>query len=321
MSCRWFFLIVAVYALSGCGRWYDKDEAIRSLKVLNSDLANLLIKADELPEVKALKFIWDQPSAPVPFPKQKFVYDRPYESYNLSALKGKYLWDVSSESFIHTGISDSLSIFYTIPGVGEVCLLISEFLSVPVSSRPDFPIKINSSVWVDGKLKTTILHDASVTDQLPQKINTRIIGTNYDASIYFNRTRLNDAGTIETLLSLNFENSEILNFRFNATVGYGSLGYYFEKISFDANLFRHTITGKIDYDLINPTSDDYIASFNNNTRIEIFERPMKRKVGNIVLGSANHGELLDYHIQFKNKDLTLLSEYLPVINKILNVKL
>lgn len=321
MSLRWFFLVVAAFAFSACGRWYDKDEAVRSLKVLNSDLANLFIKADELPEVKALKFIWDQPSAPVPFPKLKFVYDRPYESYNLTQAKGIYHWDSESESFIRDASSDSIKIFCTQSGVGEVGFFIAEFLSVPFSSRPDFPIKINSSVWVDGNMKTTILHEASVTDELPQKIDTRIIGTNYESGIYFKRTRTGDAGTLEALFTLNYENSEVLSLRLNATIGYSSLGYYFEKISFHANLFRHTIAGKIDYDLINPTADDYIASFNKNTRIEIFERPMKRKVGNIVLGAVNHGELLDYHIQFKNKDLTLLSEYLPVFSKILNVKL
>jgi hypothetical protein len=31
--------------------------------------------------------------------------------------------------------------------------------------------------------------------------------------------------------------------------------------------------------------------------------------------------LLDYHIKFRNNEKELLSEYLPIINKILNVKL
>ena len=308
-------------ALSGCGKWYDKDEAVRSLKVLNSDITNMLLTAGELPESKALKFIWDQPTAPVPFPNEKFVSDLPYQPYNLSHVCGIYHWDTISNSFRLISASDSLVINYPDPESGAVSMIIADYFSVPISSKPDFPTKVNSSIWVNGELKTTIQHIASVADELPLNLQTTLTGSNYEIIAWFDRTRNGDNGTISAEMTLIYEKSEVLNFAVNATIGYSAMGYYFNKISFNAKLFRHTVSGKIDYDLIDPTADDYVSSFNSNTRIEIFEQPMKRKVGNIVLAAVNNGELLDYHIQFRNKECVLLSEYLPVINKILQVKL
>lgn len=318
---RFWPILLIVVALGACSRWYRQDDAIRSLKVLNSDLTNMLIATDELPESKAMKFIWDQPSAPVPFPKEKFVYDRPYESYDFAKVSGQYRWDTINGVFMKQSDSDNVSIEYLDSGIGKINLIIHEFLSVPISSKPDFPLKVNAELWVDENVQTILKHEATIADELLLKSRTNIKGTNYEIDANFDRTRNGDNGTIESGLTIIYDNSEVIRFRINATIGYSTLGYYFEKIYFTADIFRHYIYGKIDYDLINPTSEDYVSSFNNNSKIEIFEHPLKRKVGNIVLAKVKEGELLDYHIKFRNNQTELLSEFLPIINKILNVKL
>jgi hypothetical protein len=52
---------------------YTYDEAVRSLKVLNSDLTNLFLEADEKEELRALRFLWEQESAPLPSPGEQFT--------------------------------------------------------------------------------------------------------------------------------------------------------------------------------------------------------------------------------------------------------
>jgi hypothetical protein len=120
---------------------------------------------------------------------------------------------------------------------------------------------------------------------------------------------------------MEYLNRKLIQLQFNSEIGYSRMGYYFEKIDFKINLFSHVVTGKIDYDKINPTSEDYASSFNSNSVIQIFELPGKRKVGDIVLHTLPDGEILDYFVKFSNGQMIMVNEHLPVLNKILNLKL
>ena len=315
-----YTLFIATIFVIGCTRSFNQDEAIRSLKVLNSDLANLFLTAGEMPEMAALRYLWNQPTAPLPFPNEKFTFDKPYTSYNFEGAKGIYLWDTLISGFVKQSDYEAVSIFFSGNTFPNAHFRITEFESLPISSRPDFPVLMGATMFIDNQQYMQINHTATVEDELPLKINTNISGRDYKISGTFNRTRSGDKGTFTSQLIVDYEPNRIIEFRLNATIGYSNMGYYFEKINFDILLFRHTITGKIDYDMINPTAEDYATSFNTHSNIEIFERPMKRKVGNIFLAQVNQGELLDYHVRFRNNEKELLSEYLPIINKILNVK-
>lgn len=316
-----FIIFILLFVVFGCTRSYNQDEAIRSLKVLNSDMANMLLTVDEMPEITALRYLWNQPTAPLPFPNEKFTFDKPYISYNFEEAKGIYKWDTLTSGFIRHSEGESVSFLYPGTGFHNAHFQIKGFESMSISSRPDFPLLMDAVMLIDNMQYMQINHTATVEDELPLNINTNISGRDYKISGTFNRTRSGDTGTLSSQVTVDYEANRVIDFRLNANIGYSSMGYYFEKISFDILLFRHTITGKIDYDLVNPTAEDYAMSFNTHSNIEIFERPMKRKLGNIVLAIVNDGELLDYHIKFRNNEKELLSEYLPIINKILNVKI
>jgi len=88
-----YTLVTATLLVIGCARSFDQAEAIRSLKVLNSYMANMLLTADEMPEMAALRYLWNQPTAPLPFPNERFKFDKPYTSYNFEEAKGIYHWD------------------------------------------------------------------------------------------------------------------------------------------------------------------------------------------------------------------------------------
>jgi hypothetical protein len=107
----------------------------------------------------------------------------------------------------------------------------------------------------------------------------------------------------------------------DALIGYSSMGYYFNDIHFTMILFNHLIKGNILYSKIDPTDRDYAESFNANTNIQIFEMPGNHLVGNLVLGKTHNGELLDYFIRFNDGSKIPVSEYLPFLDKLLNMKL
>jgi hypothetical protein len=316
-----FRICILFIVASGCTRSFNQTEAIRSLKVLNSDMANMLLTADEMPEIAALRYLWDQPTAPLPFPNEKFIFNKPYTSYNFDEAKGIFRWDTLTSGFIKQSESESLSFIFSGAGYHNALFRITGFKSLPISSRPDFPIYMDAAMFIDNKQHLHINHTATVEDELPLQVNTNITGRDYKISGAFIRTRSSDTGTLSSQLTVDYENNRVIDFRLNATIGYSSMGYYFEKIDFDILLFRHIINGKIDYNLVNPTAEDYVTSFNTHSNIGIYEQPMKRKLGEIVLAAQNNGELLDYHIKFSNNEKELLSEYLPIINKILYLKL
>lgn len=322
VSIKPFFVILILLIFSSCGnRSYDYDEAVRSLKVLNSDLMNLFLEAEEKEELKALNFLWAQESAPLPSPGERFTLGRTYNPFDFNASAGIWFWNADSAKFFRKENNDKLIFNYPAEDFSDVRFLISKYESVPVSSRPEFPVKMNAHLWIDGNEKLTIEHSATVEDKMPLLIQTLVSGTDFEIAGNLNRTRSGNSGSLDARFYMEYLNRKLIHFQFNSEIGYSRMGYYFEKIDFEIILFSHLVTGKIDYDKINPTSEDYATSFNSHSVIRIFEMPGKRKVGDIILHTLPDGELLDYFVKFSNGQMIMLNEHLPVLDKILNLKL
>lgn len=318
---KYFSLLLIIFSLTGCYQSFNEQEAIRSLKVLNSDLTQFFIKSEELPEMEAFKILWSDSTAPLPFPNEKFIFNQPYRSYDFQKSKGEYRQDSIHKKFIRIGDNESVVIDLSTSQHGECRFELVSFETKVTSSRPSFPVRAEANLFADSQRVFSFRHEAEIQDGLPLFIQSSMEGTNYHLDFTFDRTRYGNQGTINAKSSIIFEEQKIVDFEFDSEIGYSSMGYYFEKINFRIIMFHHLITAKIDYDQINPTSKDYIASFNQNSKIEIFERPYGKKVGNIRLGTSNNGELSDYFIEFRNGDTALLSEYIPGLQKILNIKL
>lgn len=309
-----FLLLGAV----SCGRTYREEEADRSMKVLNSDWVNFFSQASEKPEMKAIAFLWDQSSAPLPFPQEKFTVGKAYQPYDFEASKGIYVWD--EQTFVRQA-DTSLVIFRFEPDTGGVyrsAFILSDFSVAPVGSRPDFPVEMAAMLQVNGAGPLTINHQATVEEHLPLHITTELRGPDYDLKLKLNRTREQDAGTLRFTLRMDAGSQEIFSFDLDAAIGYSRQGYFFNQIYFDSRMFRHSVTGKIDYAQIDPTGADYAGSFNRHSQITLFEG--RHKVGDIVLAKTADGELLDYFIRFSSGEEKLLSDYLPFLKKILNLK-
>jgi hypothetical protein len=316
-----FVLSILLLLFSCRNKTYNYDEAVRSLKVLNSDLTNLFLEAEEKEELKALNFLWEQESAPLPSPGERFTLGRPYTPFDFNASAGIWFWNADSAKFFRKENNDKLIFNYPAEDFSDVRFLISKYESVPVSSRPEFPVVMDAQLWIDDAEMLTIEHSASVEDKLPLLIQSSVRGSDFEIVGNFNRSRRGNLGNLDSEFYMEYLNRKLIQLQFNSEIGYSRMGYYFEKIDFKINLFSHVVTGKIDYDKINPTSEDYASSFNSNSVIQIFELPGKRKVGDIVLHTLPDGEILDYFVKFSNGQMIMVNEHLPVLNKILNLKL
>lgn len=313
-------LAIPILFLAGCTNTYHKEEAIRSLKVLNSDFSTFFLESGQLPEIKALRLLWSLPGVPLPFPDEKKIFDKPFENYLFENVKGVYLADPSKKDLHKIEESDFVSIRFKTEDLTEARFDLLDYQSENIGSRPDFPVKAVAVLYLGGSKALTINHSATIEDGLIKDLLLKVQGENYTINGKIQRTRTGDSGKFNAVVTISFENQTIMDADFSATVGYSKMGYYFDKISFTSLVFHHSIRGEMDYGRIDPTSGDYTHSFNRNSNIRIYERPMQKKVGDIILGATENGELFDFYVRFRNGDMELLSSFLPFLDKVLNMK-
>jgi hypothetical protein len=322
-NCIIFFVSLSqLLTLVSCQRKeYSKEEAIRSLKVLNGDVSGFLTKAGEMEELTALRFIWDHDSLPLPFAMEKFSADQPWKPYDFNASKGKYFLDSIHPVFLKEEESREVSLLFSGPKIPEGEFILQDYQAAEISSRPDFPLKLEAELKLKGEKRMTIFHAAQVSDDLPEVVNSFIKTEDSGVSFTLRRTRKKETGTLSLLVNVEKKGFHFINADMNATIGYSSMGYYFEDIRFNMEVFSHLATGFIRYGLIDPTARDYASSFNAHSDIRLYEMPGKRLVGKLVLSKSPQGDLLDYFIRFKDGSLVPVSEYLPFLDKLLNMKI
>jgi hypothetical protein len=318
----WKGIILMMVIFSSCRSGnYSREDAIRSLKVLNSDFTGFFSQVGEREEIKVLKFIWNHDSVPLPFPSEKFTSDKPWKPYDFESVKGVYRWDSLSRNFHKTAAVDKVRLVFSTPEAGNGEFILNDFSSVPTSSRPEFPVRLNALLKMDGEEKMTVSHSAVVTDDLPQKIQTEVLTKDSKMVFRLGRTRENDKGKLNIQVFLENKGHRFIDTVVEAGIGYSRMGYFFEDIHLRMSFFNHRASGIIRYGKIDPTAKNYEDSFNANTDIKITEMPGNRLVGRLVIGKTGKGDLLDYFICFNDGSRALLSEYLPFLNKILNMKI
>ena len=303
--------------LFSCSSAYKKEDAIRSLKVLNSDILNILTVTSELTEIQALKFLYNQVNSPIPFKKSEFKVDN--SAFKMKNLKGTYIWNPKLNDFDFKKDKDFIDVYFQLDGMENIFFQILNYESEPYSSKPDFPTKIIIKILEGTKEKLVINHVGKAKDNLPEFMETTIKGDGYDLIVRFKRTKESGDGTIDMYCCIKKGLITIIDAKILAKISYSQQGFYYNYIEFKSEVFNHTIAGAIDYKNIEPTSTSYAESFNKNSTIEIFESS-NTKVGDIILASTGVNDLQEFKIQFKNKDQVLLKEYLPALDKLYNLK-
>lgn len=322
MKQTFFFLFVLTFfILNACkSKQLNQAEADRSMKVLNGNLINLMSSGSEKPEFKALSFLVNQTSTPLPFTKRENPTQPDTVIFRLKERKGIYHWNPEQKTFNRSGNSEIVSLYFPEEksDTNSLCLNLEKYQSQAYSSRPDFPTEVEATLKMNNQKIASISHKAHILNNLPEYISTKIDGIDYQATLRLRRTQLNKDGKLLIDFFLKSKGFQVISGKMDAEIEYSRQGYFFKTINFRLKLIDHEIIGKINYSAINPTSADYVGSFNSNTSIVIFEG--RNKVGNIVLNKTNNNELLDYFVRFSNGKEILISEYIPALKKMLNLK-
>lgn len=315
-----FSLIIFLILASCKGKILSPAEADRSMKILNSNLVNLLTTGSEKPEFKALAFLLNLENSPLPIYKKTNSTKPDTSIYKFEKMTGSYNWNANSEEFDKFGDAQMIDLHFPIDNSASnnANLILNQYESQTYSSRPKLPTLIDATIGIDGKEVATIRHNANITNNLPENIHTIITGPDYETAFKLRRTQFNKEGNLNLDFYLKTKGFEVISGKVVARIEYSRQGYFFKTISFYLKLIDHHVTGEINYSAIDPTSADYVGSFNSNSDIKLFEG--RKQVGIVVLNKTNNNELLDYFIRFSNDDEILLSDYLPVLKKLLDLK-
>lgn len=295
------------------------EEADRSMKVLNSNLVNLASAGAEKPEFKALKFLYGQNGVPLPFSRKSGVLTDT-SVFRISTCKGEYEWNNHSKMFEKKRASESVVLFFQPDSLmkDSIRFELSDYQTQSYSSRPDFPVSGNIKIDHNREEVFQLNYSAAVQNNLPEKINSEAKGDGYELKFSQNRTQTGKTGELNLNFSLGNHGVKAISAEVKASIEYSRTSYFFKIIDFKLKLIDHHVLGRIDYGRINPTSNDYVDSFNSNSSIVLYEG--SRIVGTVVLDRVENGEVLDYFIKFSNNEKVLLSKYIPVLNKLLNLK-
>lgn len=314
------YLPILFLILSSCkGKQLDPAEADRSMKILNGNLVNLLSIGSDKPEFKAISFLFNQFSTPLPFVKKEHPTQAGTE-YSFDSKKGQYQWNSSLNTFEKTDLADRISLFFPSEksDKNNTRFDLNTFQSQEYSSRPNFPTEIDAKIRTDDQEIASIHHNARISNNLPERISSLIKGTDYEMGLELKRTQLNNDGKLIIDIFLKTKGLTVISAKIDAQIEYSRQGYFFKTINFRIKLIDHLVKGEINYSAIDPTSADYISSFNSNSIILLYEG--RNLVGNIVLNKTNNGDLLDYFIRFSDGKEVLLSQYIPVLKKLLDLK-
>jgi hypothetical protein len=168
---------------------YSKEEAIRSLKVLNGDVSGFLTKAGEMEELAALRFLWDHDSLPLPFPAEKYVSDHPWKPCDFQTSKGVYNLDSVQQIFLRKEESPEVRLLFSGPEIPKGEFILHDYQAADISSRPGFPLTMEAQLNLKGEKRMTISHSALVSDDLPEEINSLFKTEDSGISFTLRRTR------------------------------------------------------------------------------------------------------------------------------------
>ena len=300
----------------------SRPEAERSLKVLNSDLTNFLSGVSDSEASKAVEFVWGQASSPVPFKKEKFKVWPVDTVFSLQTHGGAYKWDSNGNLF--RKFSESDSVILNFPSLvdpdEQMSLIISEFETEAHLSRPAFPVRMVMELLSEEEEIMKLFHEGELQDNLPYSINSTLKAGVLDIRFHLHTSRISESGTVTNNILVRAGPKTLAEGSITSEVKYTSSSYYLETITPDLEVFDMRITGTLFYGDIDPTSENYMSSFNDNCGISLFDRPADGRVGLLQLGEVNGGEQFDYFILFNDGSSSPVGEYLLVLNKLLNYK-
>lgn len=317
------FILAGMFLLS-CQpkKELSPEEAIKSLKVLDSDLSNLISQGQEHPSVIGLNFLLNQSTSPLStdFGMPSILMKDSLKS--LDRWKGTYTWNKDCLKFFRTATGEEVKIFFPMNGgeTNDASFTISMYSSQPSMSANCFPAELLGIMEYKGKEIMKISYKAEFHEYWPSKIQCEISGDGFEGYCNMERRRNGDDGIIIIHFDFSAAGKNVTEGKIKTTIGYNGNHIYARTIEPDMNLFDLNISGILDYSKVDPTSTEYIQSFNDNCHIIFREKRDRKIIGNFGLGKEEGTELLEWVLYLSDGSKASLQNYILVFKKILDYK-
>lgn len=312
----WYFVLLLFYSCTSGSM--NKEDAERSLKVLNSDLVNFGNSMAESTEMKVWAFLLENREAPIPFYKNSNSFIS-VKNFRFEEMNGIYKWNSLDKKFDLTGRSEQIIILPDSTGQPSLQFIVSDFNSEKVSSGEAFPTSVKIQMKEHDREIWKLDYRAELVDEMPKKIDLKIKGKDYSVNSNYLRTKNGETGTLSLALSFNYLMKTLIDTRLDCKIGYSRQGYFLKTIDIDQQLFDHQIKGKVDYASIDPTAEDYTASFNSHSKVFLAEK-RKGRVGDVILEGTENNELNDFFVRFADNSTSRIGDFLPLFDKMMNLK-
>lgn len=303
----------------------DKKEAVNNLRALDSEIINLAEQISEKPAFRALEFLKNQSSSPLPFKNDTSARSSGHSPYSFAEKKGIYKWDTITGSFVKQKDTTVILLYFPLAYRSKVScrFLLSDYQIRDTKSKPGFPVSAEAELFIDGHEELTVSHHALLAENMLSEINSTIHSGDFDFRFHFTRTGdfSQKSGLLQGDLKIQEGKKEIINMKYKFDIDYHPpVAYSIRYIRFLMKVFETQLKADINYGAMNPTSDQYANEFNSNSKIFLKNLEDMGILGNIVLSSENGTDKLDYFIRFSDGTETLLIDQLIILKKLKHLK-
>ncbi len=298
------------------------DDSIKDIKALNSDLANLSSAVKEHPAFTALDFLVNEVSSPLSYlhgMPARFVKD---SLPDLNYWKGSYTWNSDSLKFLRTDITDNIIIDFPLrkKEKNDTYLFLNAYKTSPALKLKCFPTEIEASLDYHDKPIMDLSYSAIVEEYWPSKIQMELTGKDFKGEARIERTRKGNEGTIDLRISVSANDYTFLHGSVLYEIGYNNDQFFARMIKPDLTIFDVDIKGYLDYGKVDPTSQDYVKSFNDNCYIAFYDSGSGKKIGDFGLGMDKTGQLLEWVLYLSDGSEASLYENILVFKKFMDYK-
>jgi hypothetical protein len=298
------------------------EEAIRTLKVLDSDLTNLVSKGQEHPSVIGLNFLLSQATSPL-----STSYGMPAillkdSLKSLESWKGTYTWNKDALRFLKTASDETVNMIFPLAGgeLNDARCNISMYSSQPSMSANCFPAEFLGTMENNGKEIMKISYKAEFHEGWPSKIRLDLSGDGFEGYCHMERRRNGDDGIIIFRFDFSAAGKPVLQGKIKADIGYNGKQIFVKTIEPDIRIFDINIDGVLDYSKVDPTSTEYVRSFNDNCHFIVREKRNRKIIGTFGLGKEENGDLLEWVLYLSDGSQASLKDYILVFKKLMDYK-
>jgi hypothetical protein len=305
------------------GKNLSPEEGLKAIKVLNSDLTNLSSGIKENQAFSGLSFLLRESTSPLS--SQNGLFGK-WLNDTLSSLKnlaGLYTWNPDSLKFFKTGESEFIDIRFSDLNSKENNhrFLLSSFNCRSITCGLNFPIDLQGFMIYNEEEILTIKQHSDFKDELPGHVELLFKGKDFEGSLTADRTRDDNKGALDVAIDFRAAGHKIITGKIHAVIGYNGSQIYFRTYEPDLTVFDVKISGSLNYGKVDPTSKDYVSSFNDNCHIGFYDAGSGKKIGDFGIGPLKNNEQLGWVVYLSDGSPILLEEYLLVVEKIFNYKL